>query len=132
MEKIPGEGQRCASYEERGGHRNQRFLFGSFMFKVDRAQVIVAEYVREVDDPLVVPWARYTGLAEADENHASVSDPEHLDRKYTMTTDLSDPVLVETLRNSRGWLFSLLIDATHRLAAKYDYLRRCQIRDTAK
>lgn len=107
MKKFPGEGQRRASYEERGGHRNQRFLFGSFMCNVDRAQDIVAEDVREVDDPLVVPWARDTGLAEADENHASVSAPEHFDRKYTMTTDLSDPVPVETLRNSRGWLVFL-------------------------
>ena len=72
-----------------------------------------------MDDLHVVPWATYYGLAEADLTHASFFAPQHLDREYAMTTDLDDPVLVATLRNSRGKLFSLLIDGTHRLYHAY-------------
>ena len=44
MEKIPGGGgEQPASHEQDNDHRNQRFLFGPFVFNVDRAQEIVAE-----------------------------------------------------------------------------------------
>jgi hypothetical protein len=119
MEKALGGGEQSASHEQDNDRRNQRFLFGPFIFNVDRAQEIVTEDLREADDLLVVPWARYYGLDEAPETHASVFAPQHLDREYAMTTDLDDPVLVATLRNSRGKLFSLLIDGTHRLYKAY-------------
>ena len=115
MEKEPLYG----SGENPDRQRNQSFVFGAFVFNVDRAQQIVAEDLREVDELSVTPWAQYYGLDDDDPHHASFFSPRNLDRDYAMTTDLDDPLLVATLQNSRGKLFSLLIDGTHRLYKAY-------------
>jgi hypothetical protein len=115
MEQLPSD----EGKEPEKTLRGQRFVFGAFLFNVDRALAIVAEDLREVDELSVVPWAQYYGLDEAGEHRASFFAPSSLDRDYAMTTDLDEPVVVASLRNSRGRPFSLLIDGTHRLYKAY-------------
>jgi hypothetical protein len=105
--KRSGEGDRS---------RVQRFQFGPWLFNVDRAQALIAESPRDTKLVPVAQWARFYGLDSPEGPGFSLFTPRPgFDRDYAMTADLSDPVLVATLRNNEGEEFPLLIDGTHRL-----------------
>ncbi|HKR81476.1 MAG TPA: hypothetical protein VJR27_00550 [Candidatus Saccharimonadales bacterium] len=113
----------------RGGNREQTqaraerqtrqlFLFGPWSFDVDQAQAVIAERPRSTHTLPVEPWARAYGLDELDNpNTASLIGPgPSFDRRYAMTTDLAEPVMVAVLRDQEsGQDCPLLIDGTHRL-----------------
>jgi hypothetical protein len=98
--------------------RVQRFQFGPWLFNVNSARAIIAERPRDESNLLVEPWAHFYGLDNPDEA-VSLFFVQHLDRDYAMTTDLEEPVLVATVRNSLNEQFPLLIDGTHRLYKAY-------------
>ena len=122
MERQPSEGgdnqaQRRAETES---PRMQRFQFGPWMFNVNRAQAIIAESPRETTQLPVAPWAQFYGLDNRGRVSVSLFSPRsEFDRDYAMTTDLSAPVLVATLRANDGDEFPLLIDGAHRLYRAY-------------
>lgn len=100
--------------------RRQRFVFGPWVFNVDRGLAIVAEHAREAKALPVEPWTHFYGLdATGEEEGIPLFAPMNLDRDYAMTTDLDEPVLVATLRSSLNKQFPLLIHGTHRLYRAY-------------
>lgn len=116
MERRSERGESKRSSGESDRSRVQRFQFGPWLFNVDRAQVLIAESPRETKLVPVTPWAQFYGLDRSDGPSFSLfTSHAGFDRDYAMTTDLSDPVLIATLRNSEGEEFPLLIDGTHRL-----------------
>jgi hypothetical protein len=95
------------------------FLFGAFVFNVDRALQTVAEVPRETRPVEVGPWARFFGFDESAEDGIALFAPRHLDPDYAMTTDLEVPVLIATLRGDEDRRYPLLIDGTHRIYKAY-------------
>jgi hypothetical protein len=122
MEQRPRERRENERNEqvEAAGPRVQRFHFGPWIFRVDKAQAMLAEARRETSPLPVGQWARFYGLDSTDDLAFSILSPrQDLDRNYAMTTDLRDPVVVATLRTLEGSEFPLLIDGTHRLYHAY-------------
>lgn len=111
MEKEPSDD----SGERGERRRGQRFVFGAFLFNVDRALDAVAEASREPARVEVAPWASFFGFDITEEHGIALFAPRHLDRGYAMTTDLDEPVLIATLEGNEGRRFPLLIDGTHRI-----------------
>jgi hypothetical protein len=111
MEKSPlfGEG------EQVDGKRGQMFVFGAFLFNVDRALATVAEAPRETRPIRVADWARFFGFDLSEDDGIALFAPRYLDPDYAMTTDLDEPVLISTLRGDEGRRYPLLIDGTHRI-----------------
>ena len=95
----------------------QWFQFGGWVFDIDRAQALVAEHPREPQPLPVMPWVRQYGLDLLDhpETAPILGVGPGFNRDYAMTTELSDPVIVATLRTSDHAHSPLLIDGTHRL-----------------
>lgn len=119
MEKAPSGGEEENAAEAQS-ERVQRFQFGPWVFDVNKALAIIAESPREPRMLPVVPWARFFGLANDPEQNFSLFTPlPGFSRDYAMRTDLSDPLLVATLRNHEGKEFPLLIDGMHRLFRAY-------------
>jgi hypothetical protein len=121
MEQRPfgGGDERSRKESETAGERVQRFHFGPWVFNVNGARAIIAESSRETKPLPVEPWVRFYGLAEGEGGGVPLLGSRNLDRAYALTTDLSEPVLVATLRNESGEEFPLLIDGTHRLYRAY-------------
>lgn len=101
--------------EQNDGRRGQAFLFGAFIFNVDRALRTVAEVPRQARPVEVAPWASFFGFNVPDEAGVSLFAPRYLDRGYAMTTNLDDPIIIATLQGNEGQSFPLLIDGTHRV-----------------
>lgn len=106
--------------EDREERPRQYFQFGIWRFSVDRAQDIICEHPRETHTLPVEPWARFSGLDALDANEgrsfAIFTPRPDFNRDYALTTDLSIPLVVATLRSQEtGEEFPLLIDGTHRL-----------------
>lgn len=99
----------------------QWFRFGLWVFDVDRAQAMLAERPREPQSFPVMPWARQYGLDLVDEPDRVpiLGVGPDFDREYAMTTDLTQPLIVATMRLSDGAETPLLIDGTHRLYRAY-------------
>jgi hypothetical protein len=107
MERGPAHGgeEPPDQGEVNSAPRNQKFVFGAFVFNVDRAQQIVAEDLREVDELQVGPWASFYGLTETATNRASFFAPRSLDQDYAMTTDLerySKAYVIEKKKSARA------------------------------
>lgn len=122
MKQQPGGGaaERSKPAFEAEGSRVQHFQFGPWIFDVNKAHAMIAETPRETRQLPVQPWARFYGLDSTEEQRFSLFWPSaNLDKDYAMTTDLSEPVLIATLRNNDGEDFPLLIDGTHRLYRAY-------------
>jgi hypothetical protein len=103
-------------------HRpNQYFQFGPWVFNVDRALALIAEKPRPTHLLPVDAWARFYGLAEPEDKSSIplISPGAGFDRDYALTTDLTEPVVVATLRDAEGYESPLLIDGTHRLYRAY-------------
>lgn len=98
--------------------RGQVFVFGAFLFNVDRALARIAETPREVRPVQVEPWARFFGFDLSQEDGIALFAPRHLDPDYAMTTDLANPVLIATLRGDESH-YPLLIDGTNRIYKAY-------------
>jgi hypothetical protein len=101
--------------ERRGRPPDQRFVFGAFVFNVDKALALLEEDQRVCQALEVAPWASFFGFDITDEHSAALFGPRYLDRGYAMTTDLDDPVIVATLAGGEGERFPLVIDGTHRI-----------------
>jgi len=99
----------------------QWFQFGGWIFNVDRAQALLAEQPREPQPLPVLPWARLYGVDLLDQPGTVpvIGLGPGFDRAYAMTTDLSEPLIVATLRTSDHSESPLLIDGTHRLYRAY-------------
>ena len=95
----------------------QWFQFGGWIFDVDRAQALLAEKPRAPQPLPVMPWVRQYGLDLLDhpETAPILGVGPGFNREYAMTTDLSEPLIVATLRTSDHGHSPLLIDGTHRL-----------------
>lgn len=116
MEQRSAGGEKKGAGGEGDRSRVQRFQFGPWLFNVDQAQALIAETPREAKPLPVTPWAQFYGLDRPDGPSFSLFTPHAgFDRDYAMATDLSEPVLVATLRNNESEEFPLLIDGTHRL-----------------
>lgn len=111
MEQRPFE----PNPERKGRPRNQRFLFGAFVFNVDKALAMLEGDQRDRRTLEVAPWASFFGLDITDEHSVALFAPRYLNRDYAMTTDLEDPVIVATLTGGEGERFPLVIDGTHRI-----------------
>lgn len=111
------EGESAGQRGEHGADqaREQRFQFGPWLFNVSKAQELVAESPRDARPMPVEHWARFYGLTGPDAGSFSLFSPRNLDKDYALTTDLSEPVIIATMRTLGGEQFSLLIDGTHRL-----------------
>jgi hypothetical protein len=99
--------------------RGQIFLFGAFVFNVDRALATLAEAPREARPINVADWARFFGFDLSQDDGIALFAPRHLDPDYAMTTDLGEPVIIATLRGDEGREYPLLIDGTHRIYKAY-------------
>jgi len=99
----------------------QWFRFGGWIFDIDRAQALLSERPREPKPLPVMPWVRQFGLDLLDEpgRVPILGVGPGFDRDYAMTTDLSQPLIVATLRTSDHGHSPLLIDGTHRLYRAY-------------
>jgi hypothetical protein len=115
MEQESDNGKREAPRQPSG----QRFMFGAFVFNVDRALETIAEHPREPQLAEVAPWASFFGFDITGEHSIALFGPRNLDHVYAMTTDLKDPVIVATLTSSEGERFPLVIDGTHRIYRAY-------------
>lgn len=115
MEREPFE----PSGARKEGRRNQRFVFGAFVFNVDRALAMLEGDQRDRRALEVAPWASFFGFDITGEHSIALFGPRYLDRDYAMTTDLEDPVIVATLTSSEGERFPLVIDGTHRIYRAY-------------
>lgn len=95
----------------------QWFQFGGWIFDIDRAQALLAERPRKSQLLPVMPWVRQYGLdlLEHPETAPILGVGPGFDRDYAMTTDLTEPLIVATLRTSDHGRSPLLIDGTHRL-----------------
>jgi hypothetical protein len=114
MEQTPQESGRRE--ERRPIEHVQRFQFGPWLFNVERAKDIIADNPRDVHSLPVQPWARFYGLDLPGGRSFSLFRPaSEFDAEYAVTTDLTEPVIVATLRSREGGRFPLLIDGTHRL-----------------
>jgi hypothetical protein len=111
MEQQPFEPHQ----ERKERQRNQRFVFGAFIFNVDRALATLEADQRGSQLLEVAPWASFFGFDVTDEHSIALFAPRYLDRGYAMTTDLEDPVVVATLTCDEGDRFPLVIDGTHRI-----------------
>lgn len=120
MEREPSGEEESRQRSEAEATRVQRFQFGPWLFNVNGARAIFAESPRETSRLPVEPWAHFYGLDNTEEETFSVFTPfPSFDRDYAMTTDLSQPVLVATLRSSLTRQFPLLVDGIHRLYRAY-------------
>lgn len=116
MERRSAGGENNGRGGEGDRSRVQRFQFGPWLFNVDRAQALIAESPRETKLLPVAQWAQFYGLDSPYGPGVSLFTPHAgFDRDYAMTTDVSEPLLVATLRNNEGEEFPLLIGDTHRL-----------------
>lgn len=95
--------------------RGQRFVFGAFLFNIDRGLDTVAEAPREPQQVEVASWARFFGFDAPEDAGVALFAPRYLDPDYAMTTDLDEPVVIATLRGNEERRFPLLIDGTHRI-----------------
>lgn len=95
----------------------QWFQFGGWVFDIDRAQALLADKPREPRPLPVMPWVRQYGLDLLDHPDTApiLGIGPDFDREYAMTTDLTKPLIVATLRTSDHGRSPLLIDGTHRL-----------------
>lgn len=130
MEKQPQGGehqnqQSSARQPENSVSRrpNQRFHFGPWVFDIDKAQALIKEAPRETRSLVVDAWALFYGLDDTrdDEHSMSLIGPgPEFNRRYAMTTNLEEPVIVAMLRSEEtGEESPLLIDGTHRLFRAY-------------
>ena len=103
----------------RFGNFDQRFQFGPWLFDISKAQAIVDRKPRPAQPVPVEVWAGFYGLTERQDESASLLGPRNLDRAYAVTTDLTEPLLIATMRNADGARFSLLVDGVHRLYHAY-------------
>jgi hypothetical protein len=101
--------------ERRGRPPDQRFVFGAFVFNVDKALALLEGDQRVCRALEVAPWAAFFGFDITDEHSVALFGPRYLDRDYAMTTDLDAPVVVATLTGSECERFPLVIDGTHRI-----------------
>jgi hypothetical protein len=115
MEQQPSEPNR----ERKEKPRHQRFIFGAFVFSVDKAMTMLERDQRDRRVLEVGPWASFFGFDITGEHSIALFGPRHLNHDYAMTTDLDDPVIVATLTNSDGERFPLVIDGTHRIYKAY-------------
>jgi hypothetical protein len=115
MERKPFE----SDQERKGRPRNQRFVFGAFVFNVDKAMAMLEGDQRDHRILEVTPWASFFGFDITGEHSIALFGPRHLNHDYAMTTDLGDPVIVATLVSSEGERFPLVIDGTHRIYRAY-------------
>jgi hypothetical protein len=115
MEREPSKDERESSLPPRG----QRFLFGAFVFNVDKAMAMLEDNQRDRRVLEVGPWASFFGFDITGEHSIALFGPRHLDRDYAMTTNLEDPVIVATLVGREGERFPLVIDGTHRIYRAY-------------
>ncbi|MCP2325192.1 hypothetical protein HDA40_003699 [Hamadaea flava] len=101
-------------------HRQQWFHYHVWVFAVHTAMDLIDAWPRPTR-PLDVPtWAQAFGLTRIDNpSPHTISlqgpDPEHFDRAYAMSTDLTKPVIVTHLLIDGAEPSPLLIDGTHRL-----------------
>lgn len=114
MEKVPLEG----GGEQADLPRGQVFVFGAYLFNVDRALAVIAEAPRETRSIQVAAWARFFGFDLSKDDGIALFAPRHLDPEYAMTTDLENAVLIATLRDDER-LYPLLIDGTNRIYKAY-------------
>jgi hypothetical protein len=94
----------------------QYFVLGIWTFDITAAQNILRDHPREPARLPVADWARAYGLGH-DPGSGTIpllGPGPGFDRGYAMTTDLTRPVILATLRSTGGPL-ALLIDGTHRL-----------------
>lgn len=119
MERQPfkeGKKQQREQVQQGERKRLQRFQFGPWLFNVDRAKVIVAERPRDTRPLPVPPWAHFYGLDTPDGKSFSLFRPSSdFSAEYALTTDLSEPLIVATLRSREHEEFPLLVDGTHRV-----------------
>lgn len=111
MEKEPlfGDGKQADE------PRRQAFVFGAYLFNVDRGLATIAEAPRETRPIRVGDWARFFGFDLSEDDGIAFFASRYLDRDYAMTTSLDEPVLIATLRGDEGRRYPLLIDGTHRI-----------------
>jgi hypothetical protein len=114
VEQSPFDRERQSG--EASGPRIQRFQFGPWLFNVNQAKAIIAKRPRETHSLVVQPWAHFYGLDTPDGQSFSLLRPSSsFDAAYALTTDLTEPVIIATLRSRQDEQFPLLIDGTHRL-----------------
>lgn len=99
----------------------QWFQFGGWIFDVDHAQALLTERPRNPQPLPVMPWVRQYGLDLLDHPDTApiLGVGPGFDRDYAMGTDLTEPLIVATLRTSDHGHSPLLIDGTHRLYRAY-------------
>lgn len=89
---------------------------GTWHFSIDKAQDILDRHPRAPRHLPVRPWVAAYGLSQADPGTVALLGPgPGFNREYAMTTDITRPLIVATLRSGRGGDELLLIDGMHRL-----------------
>jgi hypothetical protein len=93
------------------------FQYGIWIFDVTAAEQLVTATGQLPIVPLDVPmWAHAYGQDRDDPSAVPLLGPgDNFDRAYTMTTDLSRPLLLATVPTGDGASGHLLIDGCHRL-----------------
>lgn len=92
----------------------QCFVFGGWVFDIDRAQELIGAAPRPAVEVEIGLWVRAYGLAAPDGTAPLLGVGPGFDRGYAMGTDLTVPLILATLEDEAGKAYSLLIDGTHR------------------
>lgn len=92
----------------------QCFVFGGWVFDVDRAQELIVGAPRPAVEVEIAPWVRAYGLTAPKGTAPLLGVGPGFDRAYAMGTDLTVPLILATLEDEAGKAYSLLIDGTHR------------------
>lgn len=95
----------------------QCFVFGGWVFDVDRAQELIGAAPRPAVEVEIAPWVRAYGLAAPAGAAPLLGIGPGFDPEYAMGTDLTVPLILAILEDEAGKSYSLLIDGTRRCYA---------------
>lgn len=99
----------------------QAFLYGAWVFNIDKAQALLKEHPRDPEPTPVADWAAHYHLHRLTPDYEGAPwcpifgpDQTHFNAGHAMQTDLDKPVIIATMEFDRRPAV-LLIDGVHRM-----------------
>jgi hypothetical protein len=99
----------------------QRFLYGKWVFNIDKAQTLLKEHPRDAEPTPAADWAAHYHLHRLAPDYDGTPwcpifgpDQTHFNAEHALQTDLDEPVIIATLE-FEGSPAILLIDGVHRM-----------------
>lgn len=99
----------------------QLFLYGKWLFNIDKAQTLLTEHPREAEPTPVADWSAHYHLHRLTPDYDGAHwcpvfgpDQSAFNAEHALQTDLDKPVIIATLEFD-GRPAVLLIDGVHRM-----------------